>query len=84
MMPMEEALAVMVRESTKHFKKQVVSLDIGAAEGLVGSVLAEDVRAKDELPPFRASVMDGYAISTSHSSNTFEIISSKSFAGQES
>jgi molybdopterin biosynthesis enzyme len=25
-------------------------------------VLAEDVKAKDNLPPFRASVMDGYAI----------------------
>ena len=25
-------------------------------------VLAEDVYAKDDLPPFRASVMDGYAI----------------------
>ncbi len=25
-------------------------------------VIAEEVRAKDNLPPFRASVMDGYAI----------------------
>jgi len=25
-------------------------------------VLAEDVTAQDDLPPFRASVMDGYAI----------------------
>jgi hypothetical protein len=27
-----------------------------------GLVLAEAVTAKDDLPPFRASVMDGYAI----------------------
>ena len=27
-----------------------------------GMVLAEAVTAKDDLPPFRASVMDGYAI----------------------
>jgi molybdopterin biosynthesis enzyme len=25
-------------------------------------VLAEQITAKDDLPPFRASVMDGYAI----------------------
>lgn len=25
-------------------------------------VLAEEITAKDDLPPFRASVMDGYAI----------------------
>lgn len=25
-------------------------------------VLAEEVAARDDLPPFRASVMDGYAI----------------------
>ena len=28
-----------------------------------GDVLAEEVTAADDLPPFRASVMDGYAIS---------------------
>lgn len=30
----------------------------------VGDVLAEDVHAADNLPPFPASVMDGYAFST--------------------
>ena len=29
-----------------------------------GDVLAEEVYAVDDLPPFRASVMDGFAIST--------------------
>ncbi len=29
-----------------------------------GDILAEHVTAVDDLPPFRASVMDGYAIDT--------------------
>lgn len=31
-------------------------------EGLVGSVLAEDVTARESVPAFRASIVDGYAI----------------------
>ena len=83
-MQMEEALALMVRESTKQFNQKVCSMDMSSPELLLGNVLAEDVVAKDDLPPFRASVMDGYAISTSHTSMTFEIVASKSFAGQAS
>ncbi|KAK4984624.1 hypothetical protein LTR50_006474 [Elasticomyces elasticus] len=31
-------------------------------ESLVGSVLAEDVKAKESVPAFRASIVDGYAV----------------------
>ncbi|KAH9810482.1 MoeA C-terminal region (domain IV) [Teratosphaeria destructans] len=31
-------------------------------EGIVGSVLAEDVAARESVPAFRASIVDGYAI----------------------
>lgn len=31
-------------------------------EKLVGSVLAEDVKAKENVPAFRASIVDGYAV----------------------
>ncbi|KAF2488123.1 hypothetical protein BDY17DRAFT_244581 [Neohortaea acidophila] len=31
-------------------------------EGLVGSVLAEDVVARESVPAFRASIVDGYAV----------------------
>lgn len=30
--------------------------------GLVGAVLAEDVKAKENVPAFRASIVDGYAV----------------------
>lgn len=81
MMQMEEALAAMVMECSKSGKQKVTSLDISTPELLLGSVLAEDVVAKDDLPPFRASVMDGYAVCTSHTSANFEVVASKSFAG---
>ena len=41
------------------------SLDLGAEvvefSGALGRILAEDVVARDPLPPFPASVKDGYA-----------------------
>lgn len=36
-------------------------VQIPVSESL-GHVIAEDVRAKDPLPPFRASIKDGYAV----------------------
>ncbi|KAK4950581.1 hypothetical protein LTR28_006991 [Elasticomyces elasticus] len=33
-------------------------------KSLVGSVLAEDVKAKESVPAFRASIVDGYAVIT--------------------
>lgn len=35
-------------------------------EALVGSVLAEDVKARESVPAFRASIVDGYAILASN------------------
>ena len=41
------------------------SLDLGAEvvefSGALGRILAEDVAARDPLPPFPASIKDGYA-----------------------
>lgn len=34
-------------------------------ENLAGVVLAEDVKAKESVPAFRASIVDGYAVCTS-------------------
>ena len=54
---------------------------------MCGSVLAEDIYAKDHLPPFRASVMDGYAIKydnnkiLNHGDYTYDIVENKSYAG---
>ena len=41
----------------------------------VGRVLAEDIYAADPLPPFRASVMDGYAVFSSDGVGNFPVVS---------
>ena len=49
----------------------------------IGDIIAQDVFAVDDLPPFFASVMDGYALSTIDNLNEpFTIVESlKSLAG---
>lgn len=59
MIPVTEALDLI----TKHTERLGVgSVEIGAA---VGRVLAEDILADSDLPPFDRSQMDGYAIRSS-------------------
>lgn len=52
----EEATEIIMKNAWQCGAKRV-----GMAESL-GYVLAEDIRAKDPLPPFPASIKDGYAI----------------------
>jgi len=44
----------------------------------------EDVAAKDPMPPFRASVMDGYAINDAKEGDVLEVVDRKGFAGVSS
>ncbi|KAG7384499.1 hypothetical protein PHYPSEUDO_002551 [Phytophthora pseudosyringae] len=39
-----------------------------------GSVLAEPVRSVEPLPPFRASIMDGYAVVAADGAGTFPVV----------
>lgn len=57
MLPVEEALAL-IQEHTP--APVVTSCKTDAA--LVGAVLAEDVKATENVPAFRASIVDGYAV----------------------
>ena len=43
-------------------------------------MLAEKVSAKDNVPPFRASIMDGYALSSGEVGE-YDILKEKSLAG---
>jgi molybdopterin biosynthesis enzyme len=56
MLSVEDALAVVLREA-----KPLPSEDVALDEAL-GRVLAEDVAADRDLPPFDRSAMDGYAL----------------------
>ena len=57
MLPVEEALAL-IHEHTP--APLVISSKTDTA--LVGAVLAEDVKATENVPAFRASIVDGYAV----------------------
>jgi molybdopterin molybdotransferase len=56
MIPVEEALAVVLREA-----RALPGEDVGLEEAL-GRVLAEDVASDVDLPPFDRAAMDGYAL----------------------
>jgi gephyrin len=57
MISVQEALGL-IREQTP--APVVVSSTVNGA--LVGSVLAEDVKSPEDVPAFRASIVDGYAV----------------------
>lgn len=57
MLTVEDALAQIAEHTPS---PQIVQAQL--SESLVGSVLAEDVTAKESVPAFRASIVDGYAI----------------------
>ncbi len=57
MVSVDDALAL-IRDNTP--EPAVVTIPV--AENSVGFVLAEDVRARENVPAFRASIVDGYAV----------------------
>lgn len=60
MLSVSDALKL-ISEHTPKPKIQRVPVDMA----LGGSVLAEDVKAAESVPAFRASIVDGYAVSLS-------------------
>ena len=56
MIPVEEAVRIVLRESER------LGLDGVALEDSLGRVLAEDIIADTDLPPFNRAQMDGYAV----------------------
>ena len=55
-LPVSDALNIVLA-----YSKTLAPVKITLAEA-DGFLLAQDVFAKDPLPPFRASIMDGYAV----------------------
>ena len=45
----------------RHYQPRPVPEEVDTADAL-GRVLAEEVRSPEDLPPFRRSLMDGYAV----------------------
>ncbi|KAK6345916.1 hypothetical protein TWF730_010258 [Orbilia blumenaviensis] len=56
---------VSVKEAHKLVAQKIPASEVVKKKvdaGLVGYILAEDVRAKESVPAFRASIVDGYAV----------------------
>lgn len=58
MISVEQALDLIAQHTPK---PTVVTIALG--EKAVGHVLAEDIKAPESVPAFRASIVDGYAVS---------------------
>lgn len=57
MLPVDEALEVIAKHTPE---PEVITATID--QSVINSVLAEDVRARENVPGFRASIVDGYAV----------------------
>ena len=63
MIPVYEALKIIKRE-TRSLERETIDL-----ENSIGRVLAEEIRADMDLPPFNRSQMDGFAVLASDTKN---------------
>eukprot|EP01112_Ceratiomyxa_fruticulosa_P015463 TRINITY_DN4545_c0_g4_i2.p1 TRINITY_DN4545_c0_g4~~TRINITY_DN4545_c0_g4_i2.p1 ORF type:complete len:673 (+),score=129.84 TRINITY_DN4545_c0_g4_i2:2215-4233(+) len=68
MFSVEKALSVIL-ENTAILTPQSIP-----SQNSLGYILAEDVFAKDPLPPFRASIKDGYAVIASDGEGVFPLV----------
>ncbi|KAL2263189.1 hypothetical protein VTK26DRAFT_7844 [Humicola hyalothermophila] len=60
LVPVADALALIARHTPAPPAVPVTTARVGS--GLVGCVLAQDVYAPEDVPAFRASIVDGYAV----------------------
>lgn len=57
MIPVDDALAMI-----DEFTPEPQAIQSKVDQEIIGSVLAEDVKARENVPAFRASIVDGYAV----------------------
>ena len=57
MITVDEALNIVVNNANI-----LGSITVPVNENLIGMVLAEDVYAREPVPGYRASILDGYAV----------------------
>ena len=68
MITVEEAIKIIDLNSSLNYKKEHKKIEL-----CEGFVLSEDVKSPINMPPFRQSAMDGYAINM-HDSNKYSLI----------
>ncbi|KAG0723267.1 Gephyrin [Chionoecetes opilio] len=74
MIPVSEAVETVLSQAELCMKEYI------ATKNALGLVLAEDIHAKDPLPPFPASIKDGYAVLASDGAGT-RVVKGDSTAG---
>uniref|UniRef100_A0A0E0DJI3 Molybdopterin biosynthesis protein CNX1 n=1 Tax=Oryza meridionalis TaxID=40149 RepID=A0A0E0DJI3_9ORYZ len=82
MLPVEEALAAVLSAAAAASAARRGAAEAVPLHDALGLVLAEDVRAPDPLPPFRASIKDGYAVVASDGPGEYPVIT-ESRAGDD-
>jgi gephyrin len=75
MIPVDDALRIVLSKTTQPIGVESIDMEYGV-ETFLDRIIAEDIVAKDPLPPFRASIMDGYAVIASDGVGTYDMISS--------
>lgn len=76
MIDLEEATNIILDNVPKIIESEVISVD-----DAIGRILFENVFSTDPLPPFRASIKDGYAICISTNYDTYNIVEQSIHAG---
>ncbi|CAG8453862.1 8482_t:CDS:2, partial [Funneliformis caledonium] len=69
MITMDEALSIIASHT-----EALDSITVPVDEHLVGMVLAEDVYAKEPVPAYRASILDGYAVIASDGPGIYPVV----------
>lgn len=80
MISMDEAIMKIISELPT--ASEIVYVDLKFPELLLGHILAADLKANTDIPPFRASIKDGYAVLASDGDGLRNVIGN-SFAGIE-
>ncbi|PWA44148.1 molybdopterin biosynthesis CNX1 protein / molybdenum cofactor biosynthesis enzyme CN [Artemisia annua] len=77
MISVEEALEIVITASKHRLEPVTVSIN-----DAIGKVLAQDIRAPDPLPPYPASIKDGYAVIAADGPGEYPVIT-ESRAGND-
>ena len=76
MISVDEALRIVLSKTTRPVGVEYIDMEKDSIETFLGRVVAEDITAQEPVPPFRASIMDGYAVVASDGVGTYDIIGS--------
>ena len=83
MIDMDQAWQIIHEKTTELAQQRASNACVKDLDEIVpGDILAEEVHAADDLPPFRASVMDGYAVNQINR-DVYKVVSYKSLAGSD-